>query len=126
MRTALAAPLALLTVLGAQKAMAETGRKLLENRTRFPFVVEVGIRGANGIGFLNMGERMTLHLNPAQSLWFEYKGTHLNWMTVNGTVRCDVKSRQLGDQGDSLLNTNNHLFIEASNDACVVRGGNVY
>jgi len=131
MRKALAAaPLALLTLLGAQVAMAQrdpdTGRKLLRNNTSFSLTVEVATRPSTGIPFLTTGGRMTIQLFPQQALWFEYRGPHLDWLTVSGGAQCEVRGRQLGDPADRLLNTNSHLTIEAQGNTCVVRGSNEF
>jgi len=131
MRKALAAaPLALLTLLGAQVAMAQrdpdTGRKLLRNDTSFDLTVEVGTRASTGIPFLTTGGRMTIQLFPGQARWFDYKGTYLDWMTVSGGAQCEVRGKQPGDPADRLLNTNSHLTIAAQGNICVVRGANQF
>ncbi|HYD65826.1 hypothetical protein [Azospirillum sp.] len=131
MRKALvAAPLALLTLLGAQVAMAQrdpdTGRKMLRNETSHLLTVEVGTRASTGIPFLNTGGRMTIQLFPQQARWFEYKGPHLDWLTVSGGAQCEVRGTQPGDPADRLLNTNSHLTIAAHGNTCVVRGSNEF
>lgn len=121
----LAVLLSLTTLPGVQgAAAAELGRKLFENKTDQIIVLDLAIRASDGLPFLNTGRRMTFGLYPSQTQWRDYDGTYLNSVTVDGGVRCEVKSTGRGDWADTLLNTNMGLAIEKQGSGCSIRGFN--
>lgn len=117
--------LSLATLLGVREAAAaELGRKLFENKTDQIIVLDLAIRASDGLPFLNTAGRTTFGLYPSQMQWRSYDGTYLNSVTVDGGVRCEVKSTQRGDWADTLLNTNMGLTIEKQGSGCTIRGYN--